>query len=182
MVQRGEQGIAKTFTTLSYLGCNTRIGMQLQHLWHMGPGTSTALGALTLPSPSSSAAPSLWICTCAGIHVWRLTLIRKKKNHSNFSPRTFRITPSKQQRKDSYPSPITTECPESKTCYQPPQFQYFVSFLLQIFLRQKRLCSATAEISPTKNPFSGDQRSVTAEMQVPAPSLLGRTTSPRCLQ
>lgn len=70
--------------------------MQLQHLWQVGPGTSTAPGVLTLPSPSSSAAPSLLICTCAGENAWRVTLTTKKKNPSNFSPRTFKITPSKQ--------------------------------------------------------------------------------------
>lgn len=106
--------------------------MQLQHLWHIGPGTSTALSVLTLPSSSSSAAPSLLICTCAGIYVWRSTLTRKKEKSFQFQPKNFQNHTFKVALKisetDSYPSPVTTECPESKTCCKPLHFQLLCPF------------------------------------------------------
>lgn len=96
------------------------------------PRHQHCFGCLTLPSPSSSAAPSLLVCTCpAGIHTQRLTLIRKKEKSFQFQPKNFQnhtFKAAKISETHSYPSPVTSECPESKTYYQPPQFQLFHLF------------------------------------------------------
>lgn len=55
----------------------------------------------------------------------------KKEKTFQFQPKNFHnhtFKAAKISERDSYPSPITTECPESKTCYQPPQFQLFCPF------------------------------------------------------
>lgn len=121
MVQQGKKGIVKTFTKLSYFRCNTRIQMQLQHLWQVGPGTSTTPGCFNTALSQlicCSLTLDLYLCsrTCMEINS-----DYKEEKSFQFQPKNHTFKAMKIADTDSYLSPITTECPESKTCYQTPQ-------------------------------------------------------------